>query len=437
MSFPKTLSRRLFPVFLGIMLFPFLWSLTDHRSRSGFPGDLDTDEPQWVAYSSLTFQLYVRERKIFHEIWLLPHLHTGMNPCAGKLILGGALHLFGVEGGWNPGIYFIDNQAKFKIEIEKLLKTGSSSTFPSLSALAAARKVLGAFHLGICLLMAIWISGFCRISALFAFFGFFFHPLFVFHGSKALLDLIGLFFAIAGTMLFSRTLTRNAALSSPAKSLFMVLSGAFLALATGTKLREFLSPLFILGVVFLAIHRKESKIDPPPEGKEFLPTLGIWLIAFFAVFLLTNPGLFSDPLRTLALYWNLGAFQAGEMRSAMPELALVSLQGLIKAAYEILFREFSFTRFSDVLEIPLVIMGFLLCLRHAWKTGATTRDPQNILFAWILWNVLGNGLWIPLKFPRYFLPFALASIFLESIAIGWLFSRASAKTDGLIPGGGD
>jgi len=403
-----------FPKFLVIVFLIILgWTINVSQANKLFLNDTHPDEPIWTAYSYLTFYLFAVERNIYHNFWLIAFPHTGMTPSTGKLIIGAYLYAKGINA-WNPKIFFFRN--------DRTMEWNKAQGFlPDFESVRSGRKLIALFGVGVCFLVGLIIS---RISVLAAWIApvlLFFHPLFSYMSVHVLMDMIAQFFSCLSFWAFLRADESCVGGSSNKKTfLFSILSGVALGMAVGTKMRELLTAFCFFSVVLFYVIKKlfafKSKQEiGHPDAVIFL-LIGLSSTIFF---ILTNPGFYSDPLKTFALFLILGDFQSDEMRTVFwPKFALWTFSDKARAIFEVPFKDFGFFNNSFLIEIPLVVAGiYFLLSKCFFKTTTQARASIPIgIFLFIAF--LGNCLWIPLRFERYFLPFVFCFLILEALAIG-------------------
>jgi|GEM_PF-4774589 len=403
--------RNRFKILIIFFLLIFGWAINVSQAKRYFPNDIHSDEPNWAAYSYLTFYLIAVQGKIHHDVWLLAHPHTGMTPATGKFIIGAYLYANGINA-WNPKIALYDN--KHTMEWNKV-----HGFLPDFESIRSGRKLIAFFGVGVCLFVGLILSRISISASWTAPLLLFFHPLFSYLSSHVLMDMIALFFSCFSFWAFLRADESCVEGKSNRKTvLFSILSGIALATAVGTKMRELLTAFFFIAVFLLICIRKLLAVGCKKETDHLDPIifLLIWLSSSI-FFILTNPGFYSDPTRTIALFLNLGEFHTNEMRTLYPALALRTFGDKTQAVFEVAFKDYGFFNNTFLIEIPLIIAGiYALFAKCRSKNSIQARASIPIgIFLFII--IFGNGLWLPLRFERYFLPFVFCFLILEALAI--------------------
>lgn len=375
------------------VFFLFSGNLKTYRTYHG-------DETYWIRSGQWTFQKMFVEKNYSSELWSKEYgRHFGSfgprTPNAAKLIIGGALHLFGyttiplpITWDWNES--FEENIKKGNaIPVAELIVARQAIVL--VTAMTAGFLFIIGFHLPMSQRQYSWITALLITGVFLS------HPYVARLGKQAMIDMPMILFSIIAIYAIWRG--TNPTLTTLDALRWGIISGLSGGIAISTKLNAILLLISCLLVGLINVYYSRSK----PSVLLLLPIL------FFPapVFFLLNPQTWSDigaGIQMMIEHSNIIVAR----RERFPEAALWTIGDKVGAFQDAVFGN----PFNGI----LFLIGFYLLLRN-WRQTYPFSVYGVITMAGVI-------VWTPLNWDRYYLP----AVPFYAISVGYLVGKVLEST---------
>jgi hypothetical protein len=281
------------------------------------------------------------------------------------------------------------------------------------------------------------------------------NPLMLTCSRRAMADAPVMFFLTVGVLLmifFYRSFLQQKTLRTVGLA---VIIGIDIALAAGTKLNGGLSAiLFVSFCILIALFKQsqsrfsDAKHSVGGEGPEAAKQVKIALISVLVaaviailVFDLSNPYLYDRPLRGWAhMVRHRMLVVKSQQEQESGGQALTSLSQKTSFVLRRTMFQGGYVVLGNLMRIPidfaLFVLGFImtLCAEIRYMRRECGPTERSLILLWVLVLFVGIILWIPLDWPRYYLPVVpcvalLSAYSLKSIlGASWSLVRKRLKS---------
>lgn len=359
----------------------------------GFPQDLHTDETHWVNHSILETTLLLRP-DFTSPYWYLIDPFGSMTPSFGKFAIGLPLLMKELD-------HISPNYQYYKWK-ESAIYNWEKGYAANDAAILLSRRIILLYALLALTFIYILIRQISPSVSLLNILLLSTNPLFQFLSTHVLMDIFEYAF-LFGSALFSIKALKGNIIKNSA------ISATLAAVSCSAKMRGGLGLIFLFMIIsYLAfVNRKDA------ESRKMLRK-AVWsgILSFTLVFMILNPSMFVKPIEKSCLFLALNSFQQEGLTQTYPELTLTTAESKISAICK-----YSFIINANIgfwkLECILLIPGFYWLIK-TFK-GKKTNVTGLTAFYFMIFAI--NAFWIPLKFPRYFMPFLYSIKLLEACGI--------------------
>jgi len=389
------------------------------------------DESHWYYFGTRYFSIFFLHKDWKHPVW--SKVEAFDQPQIGRYLIGLRLWLHGGES-------FIRQIIKAPHYSSSHSRTWNhrNGRIPSTKVLRPGRTMMASFGLAGCLL--IYCIGHCLIApeaGLVAALLLGLNPLMLGCSRRAMTDAPLLCFMAMMVVLMLALLYQYRRHKTLAIGAVCVLTGITLGIATGIKLNGGLMGIIFAGWMFLlaleAVGGQPRALALKCICRISVMSLTTALLAFF-LFVVLSPNLYRHPLQG-CLHMIRHRVEVVKEQQQHQQAALKTLPDKLSRTYKRLFQApKSYSLLTRQMHLPFDLCFFIIGL-----TGLLRREihyyrnegkfsPGAFILVWVVGLFLGILVWIPLDWPRYYLPLFPPQVVLVSSGIYFFMEWLLRKT---------